>query len=94
MGATIPNPVKLLKKNDKSLLGVKATKRGALLAGGVMFAAGVPQAGKQYIENRQGTNMDSQPMTSAPRLPAYAQDGGATGDLVFALNNLRHGGMM
>ena len=38
--------------------------------------------------------MDTQPVTSAPSIPAYANNGGATGDLVFALNNLRHGGMM
>lgn len=38
--------------------------------------------------------MSSQSVTSAPRIPAYAQNGGASGDLVFALNNLRNGGMM
>lgn len=38
--------------------------------------------------------MDSQPVSIAPTTPAYANNGGATGDLVFALNNLRHGGMM
>ena len=58
------------------------------------MVAGVPAAGKQFVDNRRGTNHDQQITTVAPRVPAYAQNGGATGDLVFALNNLRHGGMM
>lgn len=93
-GNEIPNPMKLIKKDEESLIGIKATKRGALLAGATMIATGTPGAVKQYVSNRQGTNMDNQPITSAPRTPAYAQNAGATGDLVFALNNLRHGGMM
>ena len=84
----------LIKKDSDSLIGYKATKRGALVAGGIMMASGVPGAGEQFIKNRQGTNFDQQATTSAPRVPAYANNGGATGDLVFALNNLRHGGMM
>lgn len=94
LGMEISNPMKLIKKDEESLVGLKATKRGALFAAGAMMIAGTPGAAKQYIANRQGTNMDNQPTTSAPRTPAYAQNGGATGDLVFALNNLRHGGMM
>lgn len=84
----------LIRKDSDSLIGYKATKRGALVAGGIMMASGVPGAGEQFIKNRQGTNFDQQAVTSAPRVPAYANNGGATGDLVFALNNLRHGGMM
>lgn len=88
------NPWQLIRKDSDSLIGYKATKRGALVAGGLMLASGVPGAGEQFIKNRQGTNFDQQATTSAPRVPAYANNGGATGDLVFALNNLRHGGMM
>ena len=84
----------LIRKDSDSLVGFKATKKGALLAGGIMMASGVPQAGEQFVRNRQGTNYDQHTVTSAPRTPAYANNGGATGDLVFALNNLRHGGMM
>ena len=84
----------LIRKDSDSLIRYKATKRGALVAGGLMLASGVPGAGEQFIKNRQGTNFDQQATTSAPRVPAYANNGGATGDLVFALNNLRHGGMM
>ena len=74
--------------------GMKATGLGVVAAGAFQVASGTPQAVKDWNKNRMGTNMDSQPVTSAPRVPAYAQDGGATGDLVFALNNLRHGGFM
>lgn len=65
-----------------------------LVASAGAMIAGAPAAGRQYIDNRQGTNYDQQVTSVAPRVPAYAQNGGATGDLVFALNNLRHGGMM
>lgn len=88
------NPFKLLKKDEGSLIGWRATKRGAALAIGGALVAGVPGATKEFIQSRQGTNIDTQPVTPAPSIPAYANNGGATGDLVFALNNLRHGGMM
>lgn len=75
-------------------LGMKATGMGVAVAGAVSMGLGTPQAVEQWNKSRQGTNYDSQPVTSAPRVPAYANNGGATGDLVFALNNLRNGGMM
>ena len=75
-------------------MGLKATKFGVGLAATAQLMAGTPQAVKQWNDNRMGTNFDNQPVTSAPRVPSYANNGGATGDLVFALNNLRHGGMM
>lgn len=74
-------------------LGMKATGMGVAVAGAVNMGLGTPQAVEQWNKNRQGTNYDSQPVTSAPKIPAYANNGGATGDLVFALNNLRNGGM-
>ena len=74
--------------------GIKATGLGTTLAVGGSLIGGTPQAVEQWNRNRQGTNMDSEPVSLAPRTPAYANNGGATGDLVFALNNLRHGGMM
>lgn len=86
----------LVQSGGDSLLpmGLKATKLGVGLAATAQLAAGTPQAVKQWNDNRMGTNFDNQPVTSAPRTPSYANNGGATGDLVFALNNLRHGGMM
>ena len=74
--------------------GMKATGLGVAAAATFQVGAGTPEAVKSWNQNRQGTNYDRQPVTSAPKIPAYAQNGGATGDLVFALNNLRHGGMM
>ena len=74
--------------------GMKATGLGVAAAATFQVGAGTPEAIKSWNQNRQGTNYDRQPVTSAPKVPAYAQNGGATGDLVFALNNLRHGGMM
>lgn len=75
-------------------MGLKATGLGVAVAGAYEVASGTPQAVQQWNKDRQGTNMDTSPVTSAPRVPAYAQNGGATGDLVFALNNLRNGGFM
>ena len=84
----------LLKKNEDSIIGIKATGVGTALFVGSSLVAGAPEAVKQANRNRQGTNFDSSPTSVAPSTPAYANNGGATGDLVFALNNLRHGGMM
>lgn len=74
--------------------GLKATGLGTTLAIGGSLVTGTPQAIETLNKNRQGTNYDSQPVSIAPTIPAYSNNGGATGDLVFALNNLRHGGMM
>lgn len=86
----------LVKTGGDNLLpmGLTATKTGIGLAATAQLMAGTPQAVEQWNKNRQGSNYDSQPVTSAPSVPAYANNGGATGDLVFALNNLRRGGMM
>lgn len=80
--------------NNLMPFGMKATGLGVTAAAAFQVASGTPEAVKTWNKNRQGTNYDSQPVTSAPKVPAYAQNAGATGDLVFALNNLRHGGMM
>lgn len=88
------NPFKLLRKSESSLIGWRTTGRGVAVAGGIALISGTPGAAKQFVNSRQGTNIDNQPVTPAPSIPAYANNGGATGDLVFALNNLRHGGMM
>lgn len=86
----------LITGGGDSLLpfGMKATGAGVAVAGAAMMASGTPEAVQQWNKNRMGTNYDNRPVTSAPSIPAYANNGGATGDLVFALNNLRHGGMM
>lgn len=84
----------LIRRNEDATFKYTITPLGAAAAGTVMFAAGTPGAVKGYLDNRQGTRTDQQVTTSTPKVPAYAQNGGATGDLVFALNNLRHGGMI
>lgn len=86
----------LMESGGDNLLpfGMKATGLGVVAAAGFQVASGTPQAVKEWNKDRMGTNIDTQPQGVAPRVPAYAQNGGATGDLVFALNNLRHGGFM
>lgn len=82
----------LLKASDDSLIGLRATGFGTTLAIGGAAIAGVPRAAKTYAEDRQGQS-DGQAVGNAPApyVPAYQQNAGATGDLVFALNDMRRG---
>ena len=89
----VPNPLKIFERSNDNLLGWKLNKRGKLIIGAGALIAGAPGAAKEYVNDRRG-NGQSELRPIAPRTPAYADNGGATGDLVFALNNLRHGGMM
>lgn len=91
--SNIPNPFKLLNRTSDNILGWKANKRGVAIVGAAALIGGTPKAAKQYVDDRRGSGQ-SELTPIAPRTPAYADNGGATGDLVFALNNLRHGGMM
>nr|DAM44840.1 MAG TPA: hypothetical protein [Bacteriophage sp.] len=96
----------LFKRDDASiLLGAKATKLGV----GVIFAgslvSGVPKAAQDYMLMQKGQN-DGTVRTNAPvnnyaqqmanqRVgSSYANNAGATGDLVFALHNQRHSGIL
>ena len=81
----------MLETTDKNLLGVKLSGRGKLVAGGLAVASGTSQASKQFNERTMGTQRDSGITPHAPRIPSYANNGGATGDLVFALNANRRG---
>lgn len=84
----------LLKTSDDSLIGLRATKTGTALAIGGAAIMGTPRGIKEFADDRKGYS-DGQATGHAPSYtPAYLQNGGATGDLVFALNNLRQGGMM
>ncbi len=91
---------------DRSIIRRKFNKRGlALMAVGMTAMQGGRDV-KEYVDNRQGSN-DGQLYTPTTRMStpytlseqmAYSQHGrsfadnaGATGDLVFALNNMRHG---
>ena len=92
---------------DKSMIGKLFTGKAktAIFAAGIL--GGTFTAGKDYLtEGRTGYNdgqlyrltptqtnpyqLSSQ-MASSQMGHSYADNGGATGDLVFALNNMRHG---
>lgn len=91
---------------DKSLIGRSFNKKGlALVAVGATAVQG-GKATAQYVQDRQGSNDGqlyrpttqmstpyqlSQQMATSPQGRSFADNAGATGDLVFALNNMRHG---
>lgn len=83
---------RLLKTSDESLIGLRATGLGATLMIGGAAMAGVPRAAQTALNDRKGYT-DGQAVGHAPGgyTPAYQQNAGATGDLVFALNDLRRG---
>lgn len=90
----------VLKRSDESLLGVKANWKGHALAVPAALAIGAPAAAREYLDMRRGQN-DGQLYTNAPVNTygqamghSYANNAGATGDLVFALHNQRHGGII
>lgn len=89
----------LLKKDDHSLLGYKTNAVGTGLIMGGAAISGIGPAAKDWNDKRSGQN-DGMMHTSTPfnsnasYQSAYKDNAGATGDLVFALNNMRHGGMM
>lgn len=89
---------------EKSLIKRGVTKPGAALAFGVALAAGSGKATKEYINDRQGTNdgrlyspttqmstpyMLSEQMAYGASGSSYNSGGGADGDLVRALHNMK-----
>ena len=91
---------------SKSLIGRSFNKKGLALMAGVALASGTTSATKDYIQSRQGYNdgqiyrptpqmstpyMLSQQMAYSQHGRSFADNAGATGDLVFALNDTRHG---
>ena len=83
----------LLKRSNNSLLGYKTTKLGTGLAFAGAAVAGTPSAAREFNETRQGQFAGTYQMGAVPGLVpqghAYANNAGATGDLVLALNNNR-----
>ena len=91
---------------DKSMIGWKFTKRGKMAMTAGALLVGSVGATKDYTESRIGRN-DGQLYKPTPTMSnpydlssqmahssigqSYANNAGATGDLVFALNNLRNG---
>ena len=80
----------MFEQSDKNLLGIKLNTKGKVVAGGMALMAGTKDATTKFNQNTMGRR-DSQITPHAPSLPAYANNGGATGDLVFALNANRRG---
>nr|DAU23757.1 MAG TPA: hypothetical protein [Caudoviricetes sp.] len=74
---------------------IKFTNLGkGLVVGGALYE-GVGRAANKYVQGRMGTN-DGMMRTSTPIIPqsqssgsSYSNNGGATGDLVFAMYNNR-----
>lgn len=79
-----------------NLSDIKMTGLGKGLLGGAVLLGGVKDAYNYYEKSRMGVN-DGMMRTATPTVPvqkqqpSYNNNGGATGDLVFALNNLRNG---
>ena len=90
---------------DRSLIKRQFTKPGVGLVAAGALAVGTVQAGDDYIKSRQGRNdgqlYKPTPMMNTPYQlsqqmaygnsigNSFADNAGATGDLVFALNNMR-----
>lgn len=79
-----------LKESNDSLLGVKVNALGGAVLTAGAVALGTRNAAKEYNKQMQGQQSQGT-VSSAPRMPSYANNGGATGDLVFALNKNRRG---
>ena len=91
---------------DRSIIGRKFNKKGlALVAVGATAMQGGRDV-KQYLNDRQGSNDGqlyrpttkistpyqlSEQMAYSSHGRSFADNAGATGDLVFALNDMRHG---
>lgn len=72
-----------------SLDKVKFTGFGKALIAGTYMAEGVRDSWNKIEQSRMGANYGVVDM--APKTPSYANNSGATGDLVFALNANKRG---
>ena len=75
---------------DSNVLKHKATKLGAGLIVGASVIGGMRGAFDELNTKRMG-QMDTRVQRATPQIPAYDQNAGATGDLVFAMNANRRG---
>lgn len=94
---SLPKNMDSMKLGD--MTGAKFTGFGKAMLGLGAVAQGVRGADEAFIKSRTGRS-DGRVRSATPMIPNYSQqtsggsysnNGGATGDLVFALNNLRHG---
>lgn len=90
-GTTLASSV-METDSTKNLLGVRLKKRGMALVGGVALATSTARGAKESLSMYKGQT-DGTTTPFAPRPPSYeyGNQAGATGDLVFALNNNRLG---
>lgn len=78
-------------KQINNLSDIKLSKTGKALLGGAALISGVVGAKNAFESSRMGTNT-GEVFTATPRQPSFEEmNAGASGDLVFALNNLRRG---
>ena len=89
-----------IQRTDKNMLGYKFTGLGAAALVPASLVAGTPDAYKEFTDMYRGQS-DGQLYTNAPINTygkalgnSYANNAGATGDLVFALHNQRHSGII
>ena len=89
----------LLKDSDESIiLGKKATKLGTTLIVGAGAVVGAKDAVQDRIRKQQGrytgTSGNAPTNTYAYQGASYADNAGATGDLVLSMHRQRHSGIL
>lgn len=72
------------------LFGHQLSGFGISMIAGAGLVSGTKEAFDSFNRNRMG-QMDRNIYRAAPQTPSYANNGGATGDLVFAMNANRKG---
>lgn len=73
--------------------GIRVNKKGIAFLGAIGATGNAMSATDDYMQEKMGTAAPER-YTQTPNMqpPSYAMNGGATGDLVFALNAQRKGG--
>lgn len=73
--------------------GIRVNKKGIAFLGAIGATGNAMSATDDYMQEKMGTAAPER-YTQTPNMqpPSYAMNGGATGDLVFALNAQRRGG--
>lgn len=76
-----------VEQGGNAVAGSIINGKGLLV--GTALARGIGDAWREIEKAHMGTNMGV--VTNTPQIPSYANNAGATGDLVFALNANRRG---
>ncbi len=73
--------------------GIRVNKKGIAFLGAIGATGNAMSATDDYMQEKMGTAAPER-YTQTPNMqpPSYSMNGGATGDLVFALNAQRKGG--